>query len=581
MSVDDKIVAKYEADVSQYQRQLEQLRASQNAFAAEVVKGLESQNKQLEQTISKWAGIAAGIAGAVASIKFAASAWHAYVERANAEAATYGVSLEKLRAASAGLKTDTELLNFAEKAQTRDLALTRNEMELVLKAQVALARNGRELSEVEEAVGSALTKNSVKPLKDIGILLRQNEDPAKNFTQIMKALANAASDAGAAEAEVGENVQRAGVAIENSWTNLKVAAGKLIDEGLSPLTSWLTDALGWLNDFLSEAGSPNLGKDLERWGRQRVAGTVGDAVNNASAFGRFQDSIGEAMFKATIENTLRNMAGIQKDTLALASRSAALARTRKPGPAGDGGQALLALSRWDEDTGRFYDDSPTAIGGGFTSSLAGTDWARAASEAGDLTTTREGYAKFNSRNATSKLEQMFGPIEDFNIYKEAFGMLSGAVTTALDAWITGSESAGKAVKRFIAEVLRAEASKMAVLALENGAQAAYHAALYDYPGAAKFTASAALFTAGAAAAAGAARALGGGGGGGAPPAGGAGAAPATPASAGSGGDGVQRPVVIVYGDAFAQQTDRQRAIEARRLVSAGMAQAQGRGVAFK
>ncbi len=156
------------------------------------------------------------------------------------------------------------------------------------------------------------------------------------------------------------------------------------------------------------------------------------------------------------------------------------------------------------------------------------------------------------------LENIFGPVGQFNVYASGFNMLTDASTAAMDAWITGSSGMVDAFNRAIGESLRMLASQMLVESLKHGAYALGSLAFWDLPGAAKHGAAAAGFGAGAVAAGLAAKAMGaggpppgsgGGGGGGAQAAiGGSGSMAGIGGSSAQGGD---RSVTIVMGSDFA------------------------------
>jgi hypothetical protein len=592
--VDSKVVISVDAETDAARRQMELLRAHQQAFAAEVMKGLDAQNQKLADSATKWLKIGAAIGSIGVAAKFAADSWKAYVDRANAEAATFGISLESLRKASAGLKTDTELLAFAEKSLSKDLALTRKEMETVLRAQVALARNGRDAAKVEEALGDALTKNTVKPLKELGIVLKQNEDPAKNYIQIMKALEAAANDAGASQAEVGENVQRAGVMIQNSWTDVKVAAGKLVDEGLSPLAGALTWVFDVINDFLS--GGQLTDSDVQNLRRRTGNGTLGEAWAARGQNAQQLSGLGLAQWQGTANATFENFAGIVSDLkvsiakqqkfeelaaeasakaaqdAAKAAKAAEEAWFALRNAAMEGDEAAKAAS-WQNQFG----EAPrvTGAGGGFQGMAQGSD------PANNLLSSIWGRGVSAADQSRDRLAQIFGPIEQFDAYATAFQMLEGSVTSALDAWITGSVGAGEAVKMFIGESLRALALEMAVRSLREFATAAamlaspYTAALA--PGHAK---AGALYAAAAGAAAIGARALGGGGATAAPAAGAGGGAAVSAGAGAAAGAARQTTVIIATGHDFAEDSPRARLNKARQLVRTAQAQA-GEGGRFE
>jgi hypothetical protein len=165
-------------------------------------------------------------------------------------------------------------------------------------------------------------------------------------------------------------------------------------------------------------------------------------------------------------------------------------------------------------------------------------------------------------------------------YAAGFQLLTGAVTAAMDAWITGSESMGTAIKKAIGAGLKALAAELAMQALRHGAYALGSLAFGDVRGATAHGIAAAKFAAGAAVTAVVAREMGHGGTdyGKQPGTGGAGAAspvaPRAPANSNSG----QQSIVYVVGDPFDTETNpRRRQNSARKLVeSVGRSSMGGR-----
>jgi hypothetical protein len=82
-----------------------------------------------------------------------------------------------------------------------------------------------------------------------------------------------------------------------------------------------------------------------------------------------------------------------------------------------------------------------------------------------------GGGGFMRVSTESRLEAMFGPIEEFNAYTEGFNALGSAVTAAFGAWIDGTSSFGDAFKRAMSESLKATATAMLGQALFHGAYA--------------------------------------------------------------------------------------------------------------
>jgi hypothetical protein len=109
---------------------------------------------------------------------------------------------------------------------------------------------------------------------------------------------------------------------------------------------------------------------------------------------------------------------------------------------------------------------------------------------------------------TKFLEGTFGKLSEFDAYKQAFGALSGAVGSAMGAWIDGSKSAGAAFKEFIGQALKGLAVQMEIEALKHAAYALGSLAFGDFSGAGRHAIAAAAFAAGGIAAGFAAKELG-------------------------------------------------------------------------
>jgi hypothetical protein len=170
---------------------------------------------------------------------------------------------------------------------------------------------------------------------------------------------------------------------------------------------------------------------------------------------------------------------------------------------------------------------------------------------------------------TSMVQNMFGSIDEINGYREAFDALTSGVTSGYEAMVTGSMSFGKAFKTAVAGALLASGKEMAVNAIKStafGLAALATGGPIAGLSASQYFASAAMFTAGAAAAGIAANALGVGGGsaassgargaGAASQVGRAGTASATPYQG--------RHEVIILSDSFGDNTARAKQREFRR-----------------
>lgn len=168
------------------------------------------------------------------------------------------------------------------------------------------------------------------------------------------------------------------------------------------------------------------------------------------------------------------------------------------------------------------------------------------------------------RNAQeSQLSKVFGPLTEFSAYAAAFDTLSGAIGSALGAWIDGSMSAGKAFKAFIAEAVKGLAVQMTIEALKHGAYAIGSLAMGNFAGAAMHGKAAAGFAAGAVVAAAAAKGLASGG----AASSGGGYSPSAPSTLGGSSAQQNAAPVIVVGSPYAYDSPRNQQRTARRLVA--------------
>ncbi len=175
-----------------------------------------------------------------------------------------------------------------------------------------------------------------------------------------------------------------------------------------------------------------------------------------------------------------------------------------------------------------------------------------------------GSDSFGKDQHNAFLERTFGKVEEFDIYKTAFTELTGAVSSSFDAWLSGSMSAGQAVKKFLADSLKALAVQGAVESLKWIATGVGHLAnpLTAAMAPGDFLAAAKWGLVAVAAGAGAVS-LGSQGGG----ASGGGARPSAPQTGGGGGGGqTQAGPIIVYGDSFADDSPHMRSVKARQFL---------------
>jgi uncharacterized membrane protein YgcG len=178
------------------------------------------------------------------------------------------------------------------------------------------------------------------------------------------------------------------------------------------------------------------------------------------------------------------------------------------------------------------------------------------------------------------LERMFGKVEDFDIYKEAWGELSKTIGQSYDVIVAGSDGVQHSIKMAFAGSIEALGKKMFIEGLEMEALAIGDV-FWNPAKAAGEAASGALLLAGSVAAGIAAHELGygsdsnkapagGGRGGGG---GGSSSSSSGGGSGGNGGSGVGSTIVVVMGSDGDGETARQKQTRAMNIVDSAFARA--------
>jgi hypothetical protein len=387
-------------------------------------------------------------------------------------------------------------------------------------------------------------------------------------------------------------------ASERAFNTVLASIGKTV-AGLEPLITGVATLVGKLSE-VGVAGPAAIGAlALAVTGNPVIAGIIGGTAWAASgeygvstlrnANGDYDFALGAARVEAN-EQRKRDLEAT-KGRFNVGDFNASLARL--PGLIGTGlvvGLQRVGVDQWAPFQARsrgtltreqqlrrqlgarttdfdFGDGGSYAVGSAAsTSSLLDIDMNAANRVA--LTNRWQGELAANAANSNrsqTRLEQMFGPLEQFNAYATAFDTLSGAASSALGAWIDGSMSAGKAFKLFIGDALKALSQQMLVEGLKHGAYALGSLAFGDIGGAGRHAAAAAAFGAGAGLAAVAAKSMGT-----SASASAASSAPATaprtsaPSNDNSRG-GSER--VVVYEDSFVEANAYERARRARRVLN--------------
>lgn len=615
-----KVLTQYKADVSDHVRGLEKLKGEQRKLAEETIKANKESLGAIEDQIKGINRMRDAFAVAKGMINFAADSLKLYTEHARLSAASGGADIEKLRKASGGLKTDTQLLADAARLQAGAFKLTEAQMVTVERAMRSFNQRGIEAEKVNQALTMAVTALKTDGLKDLGVFIdtaglsmERTGDRGEIFRRIMERLHEETKNVNDSQQTAAERAAATGVSFKNAMDKVKIALGE-IAVAMTPVIEKAATLVDLVARFLKDDGKDtqdplNMSAGIRRFGilydeyGLEMFGADRERGRNAASIGQgtglpnitFMNAQLEKIEKIKAEVAKGNMGGASNLGVhglpvdaqvslgeAEVSKYTAAAEEGIRAKLSDEQLRMLAQARARAILGVAIQTEASSVGvalkgprdlnsiGASTASGWGTlasDYSRLPGHGIDLSEytkfnsqgANERYDAFNRGRSKSKLESMFGPIEDFNLYAKGFQMLQGAVSSAMTAWIDGSMSAGKAIKAFIGEAIKSLSIQMAMEALKHGAFAIGSLAFGDFRGAATHGKAAAAFAAGAAISAVAAKGLAGGGGGVPGVGGGAGAAAPVGGAGGFGGGPQYQATreVIFVNDTFGMNSNRQ------------------------
>ena len=586
MGILSDVLTSYRADVSDHVAGLKKLKGAEADRAKETIAANEKVKSSLEDQIKMIGKVSAAVAGIAGAYAVAKSALNSYAEYSKLAAATVGVGIDRLASATKGLKTEHELLADAARFNSGAIKLNTEQMVIAEQAMIQFTRRGIDAGKAHDAILQAVTALKVDGLKDLGVFvdmtglkMENQADRGKILERVLESLTGASNEFAKSQRTAAEDVQAAGVRIENATDRLKERVGKGVNNAILNIEDMGRAVARWWGgptgeDTLSHHIEVNVLPYLERMGR------LSAALASPDAYTRYQ---GLAQYRA--DNNQANdpklnmrLYGAQYKTTRLESETkptAAPAASRAAAAAMTAAQALAQFanaSTADTGIGLSLGGATTLGGMNTLGSAAGyanvqtSDLTAANSNA--LTANWKGRVAGYEKDRKTFMESTFGPVGQFDAYKAGWDGFTNAVTAGYNAMVDGTMSFGKAFKQAVAGALKATGAQMLIESLK---EAAYGVAALATPGgqlaAAGHFKSSAMFLAGSVAAGVAANALGGGGAGAA--AGGAGAgggAPSKPAA--NSNANPQSSIVYVVGDPFDTETNpRRRQNSARKLVA--------------
>lgn len=596
-------VTKYHADITDHVRKLEQLRKEEQKRNEELLNELKEQESRWNDMIGTIAKVTAGVAAIGGAIAIAKESYRAFAEDVKLRSGAAGADLDRLRQSTRGLVNDVELMRLAQSGLNSDFKLSQSQLETVSESLLLFRKRGFDARETSQALGDAIRESNVEPLKKLGIIL--SDDLVKLGIQnetyeaqqlILGELRKQIAGAGGDYAMAGDEMERAMVAADNATRDLKVAIGELVT-ALGPMIAKIAEAVSSLARMINQMRGVGL-EAREANAQVRVAAAtamqdrpalrgLGIALTDiASASDGFllpalNTETGRRMVRpGSLEDALTEQAGValerQQQILNSAFQGAAqdhinrvtneylratreaLRKAKRSSRTGARAQGtffktdfLAAFRRiGQEGTSPFsgalgflgeQSENVRGLGDLARGFLGDFGDATRGSVLGDIGSALTGDRDADRERA--RLEELDATLTRLT---PAMDFAAGAAGAMFSALVTGSMSAGKAIKQFAGQWLLGEGTRLAGIALSSGVQGLFQLAIGDPRAAASFKASAAA-AAGAVSLGAMARSLGVGG---SIPGVGATGGRAIGAGAGA-GVGQPQTQIIVLGDGFA------------------------------
>lgn len=513
-TVVSNILSIYKSDITDAKAKIRELKKEGTDAAKAEALELEKKNKRLDDSISRYTKIGLQAAAAYGAIAGGIAVWREAIAGAEEDQRLERLilSMDQLKEASLGLRTEGELHAFVLKSQSGVYKLNAEQIQTVVKAMSVYIQDGRDATEVYNAFGEAIQTGSTKALKAFGIETEGARNSTEALKSMMEQLTPVAAQSSTATARAGDDMRRAGVELTDAIDRMKESLGKMVVAlepaitAITRLVAMIADGWAMIADIARKSvqsidgnlfGSAQAtiamrtGNDVDesyRMWRSGVGGIVSTIELGKGMAKKVLDEYGSIeldvidLSKAKLpkgRGPIQDMIEIE-DVNAIAAKTAAkLAAARERMKA-----EMIAQSTASADAAQSFFD---------------VDTLRTSIDAFDASqTAMERYQQFQDQQTSTVLEKMFGTPEQMNLYSEGLFTLQSAATSAYSAIVTGSESAGQAIKKSIAESLLALGSEMVARSIYHAAAAIGSAAIMDFRGAAKHGAASLKFAAGAA-----------------------------------------------------------------------------------
>lgn len=225
-----RVLMVYKADTASAQADIKKLSLTQKEHASALKKDLDAQNVGLEAQIGKYAKYAAQAAAAYGAIKVGLDSMEFFYERQELREKAQGHSIDDLKTATRGLRSETELLKLAQAANNGVMKASSGELVVLAQAMDVFEDRGHDATKVMADFHEFLQTGKAKALKDYGLQIDEARGSAAQFTQVMQQLGVVSKQQAAIETDARDKWDQSKIAMADTIAQLRESGGALVAE---------------------------------------------------------------------------------------------------------------------------------------------------------------------------------------------------------------------------------------------------------------------------------------------------------------------------------------------------------------
>ncbi|MBP9863754.1 MAG: hypothetical protein KBD62_37765, partial [Kofleriaceae bacterium] len=225
--VEGVVALRYEANIDQAKAKVKELSGEQKKAAKEAVQAYKEQGEAWKKHV---ADFAKGAAAITAGYLVAKNGLQAMREEQRLLAGSAGVDIDGLSKAWGGLRTQVELMTFAQAGHQGAWKLTSAQLEQVTAGMRALEKKGFESQQVFDKFTEIIKKGKLEGLDEFGLSLKSTGNQSEDLKILMNALGREVLDVGGNFEKAGDAVQRGMVRMEDGISRVRVMVGNLTND---------------------------------------------------------------------------------------------------------------------------------------------------------------------------------------------------------------------------------------------------------------------------------------------------------------------------------------------------------------